>query len=92
MIPVETLYLVFSAGLAIAGLTLVGAAVRAYIATEREAMIHLSLGFTLIVAATVSTALGAVVTDFENLRTLLVVNNGFSMGGYLFILYSVTKR
>ena len=92
MISPEDLYLVFSVGLVAAGLSLVGAAVRAYIATERQAMIYLSVGFTLIVAATVSTALGAVINDFQNVRTLLLVNNGFSMGGYLFVLYSVVSR
>ena len=92
MITAQELYLVFSAGLAVAGLTLVGAAVRAYVATERKAMIFLSLGFTLIVAATVATALGAIINDFENVRTLLLVNNGFSMGGYLLVLYSVVSQ
>ena len=92
MIPIEYLYLIFSTGLVVAGLALVGASVRAYVETKREAMIYLSLGFTLIVAATISTALGAVINDFENVRTLLLVNNGFSMGGYLFVLYSVAAQ
>ena len=92
MISPVDLYLVFSAGLVAAGLALVGAAVRAYVATERQAMIFLSIGFTLIVAATVSTAIGAIVNDFQNVRTLLLVNNGFSMGGYLFVLYSVVSQ
>lgn len=92
MVSIEHLYLILSAGLALTGLALVGAAVRAYLATEREAMIHLSLGFALIVAATVSTALGAIINDFQNAETLLLVNNGFSMGGYLFVLYSVVTR
>lgn len=92
MISVEALYAVFSIGLVVAGLILVGAALRAYMATERPAMIHLSIGFSLIVAATVSTALVAIVTDFQNVRTLLLVNNGFSMGGYIFVLYSVISR
>lgn len=92
MLSVETLYLAFSVGLAVAGLALAGAAVKAYLATEREAMIHLSVGFSLIVAATVATALGALITDFQNVRTLLLVNNGVSMGGYIFVLYSVVTR
>lgn len=92
MITTQELYFVFSAGLVVVGLTLVGAAVRAYVATERSAMIYLSLGFTLIVAATVSTALGAIINDFQNVQTLLLVNNGFSMGGYLLILYSVVSQ
>jgi len=92
MIPVEDLYLLLTAGLVVAGLSLVGAAVRAYVSTERRALIFLSLGFTLIVAATVATALGAIITDFQNVRTLLLVHNGFSMGGYLFVLYSVVGQ
>ncbi|MDX1747071.1 MAG: hypothetical protein R3324_14130 [Halobacteriales archaeon] len=89
MIPAEDLYLLFSAGLVVVGLSLVGAAVRAYVSTQRRAMIHLSLGFTLVVAATVATALGAIITDFEHVRTLLLVNNGFSLFGYAFVVYSV---
>jgi len=89
MSPAEHLFLAFSGGLVIAGLTMVGAAVRAYVQTERRVMIHLSVGFTLIVAATVATALGAMLNDFENARALLLVNNGFSMTGYLFVIYSV---
>ena len=85
----ELLFILFSVGLTLAGLTMVGAAVRAYVQTERKVMIHLSLGFTLIVAATVSTALSALLNDFQNIRTILLVNNGFSMTGYLFVMYSV---
>ena len=92
MIPPEELYLLFSAGLVVAGLSLVGAAIRAYITTERKAMIYLSGGFPLVVAATVATALGALITDFQNVRTLLLVHNGFSMGGYIFVLYSVVGQ
>ncbi len=89
MTVVEPLFMAISAVLVLAGLAMVGAAVRAYVQTERRVMIHLSLGFTLIVAATVSTALGALINDFENTRMILLVNNGFSMTGYLFVIYSV---
>lgn len=91
MSPAEHLFLAFSGGLIIAGLAMVGAAVRAYVQTERRVMIHLSVGFTLIVAATVATALGAILSNFEHARTLLLVNNGFSMTGYLFVIYSVVS-
>lgn len=73
----------------IAGLVMVGAAIRAYIETERRVMIHLSLGFTLIVAATVATVMSVLLLGFERPRRLLMVNNGFSMFGYLFVIYSV---
>lgn len=83
------LTLLFAAGLVIVGLTLVGAAVRAYAASEREEMIYLALGFTLIVAAAMATAIGAILTDFSDVQTLLLVNNAFTMGGFLFVLNSV---
>lgn len=91
MSPAEQLFLAFSGGLVVACLVLVGAAVRAYVQTERRVMIHLSIGFTLIVAATVATALGGLLSDFQNPRTILLVNNGFSMTGYVFVIYSVVN-
>lgn len=91
MTLIENLFLVFSAGLVFAGLTMVGAAVRAYVHTERKGMIHLSIGFTLIVAATVATAIGALLNDFENTRVILLVNNGFMMCGFLLVMYSVVS-
>jgi Na+/phosphate symporter len=87
----EPLFVLLSIGLAVVGLSIVGAAVRAYAETERRGMIHLSLGFTLVVGATVATVLGALITDFEHTRTLLVVNNGFSMAGYAFVAYSIAS-
>lgn len=87
----EPLFVFFSVILALAGLAMVGAAVRAYVQTERRVMIYLSLGFTLIVAATVATALGAIMTEFQNTKTLLLVNNGFSVAGYMFVIYSVVS-
>jgi hypothetical protein len=86
---VEPLFVALSAALSLVCLVLVGAAVHAYVETEREVMVHLSLGFTLIVAATVATSLSALLNDFDNARSLLLVNNGFSMAGYLFVVYSV---
>lgn len=86
---VETLYAVFTVGLVAAGLVLVGAAARAYAVTGREAMIYLSIGFALIVAATIATAISAYLTGFSNVRTLLLVNNAVSMIGYIFVIYSV---
>lgn len=89
---VETLYAVFTVGLVVAGLVLVGAAARAYAVTGRKAMIYLSIGFALIVAATTATAIAAFLTGFSNVRTLLLVNNAFSMVGYLFVIYSVIAQ
>lgn len=91
MSVVEPLFLAFSAGLILAGLAMVGTAVRAYVQTRHQVMIYLSLGFTLIVAATAATVLGAIISNFGNVRMLLLVNNGFSMGGYLLVMYSVVS-
>lgn len=85
----EGLYLGVSAVLTVTGLLMVGAAVRAYTHTEKRAMMHLSLGFTFVVAATVATTLSAVLVDFSTPRSLLLVNNGFASLGFLAILYSM---
>ncbi len=87
--PIEGTYLVVSAVLAVTGLTMVGAAVRAYIHTKKRAMVHLSLGFTFVVAATVATALSAFLVDFRTTRSLLLVNNGFATLGFFAIIYSM---
>jgi uncharacterized membrane protein len=86
---VEGTYVAITAVLAVAGLVLVGAAVRAYVRTKNRAMVHLSLGFTFVVAAVVTTALSAFLVDFEPTRSLLLVNNGFATAGVLTILYSL---
>jgi len=87
----DALFAVFSTGLVLAGLGMVGASARAYAQTGRTVMIHLAAGFTLIVAATVVTVISAYLNDFGNLRTVLVVNNGLSMGGFLLVVYSVVS-
>ena len=87
---IELLYVVFSATLATAGLSMVGLAVRAYSRTSRRAMFHLSVGFALIVAAAIVTTVVAFVTEFEGTRTLLSVNYLVSTFGYLFVIYSIT--
>lgn len=91
MPSVELIFVSFSVLIAVAGLVLVGAAAKAYLQTHQRVMLHLSVGFALIVAAAVSTAFGVHLNHFENMNTLLVVNNGFSMCGYLFVVYSVVS-
>ncbi|WP_128475881.1 DUF7521 family protein [Halorussus pelagicus] len=90
MQTIELLYVVFSATLATAGLSMVGIAVRAYSRTSRQAMFHLSIGFTLIVAAAIATTVSAFVTRFEQTRMLLSVNYLITTIGYLFVIYSIT--
>lgn len=87
------LYVASSGMLILSGLTMVWMAIRAYRQTTNRAMIHLSLGFSLIAAAAAATAISAFVLEFENVQTLLLVNSGFSSFGYLFVIYSlVTYR
>jgi len=86
---IEGIYLVFSAALVLAGLTMVGYAVKAYIDTERPAMFYLSIGFTFIVGAAIATTFSAFIGDFSNSRLLLTVNYGITTIGYIFVIYSV---
>lgn len=91
MAVLETMYLLATVALVGVGLTLVGLAVRAYQQTERRAMIHLSVGFALVVTAAATTAVGALATDFANVRSLLLANTGISTVGYIFIVYSIVR-
>lgn len=85
----EGAYVLFSLTLVVAGLTMVGLAVRAYFETERPAMFYLSIGFTLIVAAAIATSFSAFISDFGNSRLLLTTNYAITTVGYVFIIYSV---
>ncbi len=89
MALISQLYLLTSGVLVLGGLTVVGLSTRAYMETTRRAMIHLSLGFTLVVAATLSTAISGYLTGFTSARTLLFVNTTFNAAGYLFVVYSL---
>jgi hypothetical protein len=51
-------------------------------------MVHLSVGFGLVVAAAVTTTIGAFATDFDGVRSLLLVKRGFSTAGCVFLVYS----
>lgn len=89
---IEALYVTFSATLTLAGLSMVGTAVRAYQRTMRRDMIHLSIGFGLVVSATVGTAISAFLTGFERPRTILTVNSLTITVGFLFVMYSLTQE
>ncbi|MFB6070204.1 MAG: hypothetical protein ABEJ76_04210 [Halanaeroarchaeum sp.] len=89
---IEVLYTVFSTTLAVAGLSMVGLAIRAYSETRRASMMHLSLGFALVVAAAIGTTLSAFLTDFTQARSLLTVNYIITTAGYLFVMYSIVSR
>ncbi|MFC4451489.1 DUF7521 family protein [Halorussus aquaticus] len=92
MQPMEIAYVVLSVTLVIAGLTLVAMAARAYIETENRAMLLLSIGFSLVVAAAVATTFSAFLTDFTRSRLLLTVNYAVTTVGYIFIVSSVRTQ
>lgn len=86
---IELLYVVSTLVFVVAGLTMVGMAVRAYVQTSRQAMLHLSLGFSLAVAGAAATMISAFLTNFEGVRSLLLVNSGLTTFGFLFVMYSL---
>ncbi|MFB6161912.1 MAG: hypothetical protein ABEJ86_00515 [Halococcoides sp.] len=86
---IELLYAVLTLIFVVAGLTMVGMAMRAYAETSRQAMLHLSLGFALAVAGAAATMISAFITNFESTRSLLLVNSGLTTFGYLFVIYSL---
>jgi hypothetical protein len=83
------LYLLMSTLLVAGGLTMVGLSTRAYLRTERPALIRLTIGFTLVVGATLSTTISAFLTGFARPETLLLVNSSFNAAGYGFLVYSL---
>ena len=88
----EVAYVVLSVALVIVGLTLVGMAARAYLETENGAMLQLSVGFSLVVAAAAATTFSAFLTGFSESRLLLTVNYAVTTIGYLFIVSSVKSQ
>lgn len=89
---VELLYLAFSGTVAAAGLVMVGMAIRAYAETQRRHMVHLSIGFALIVGAAVATTISAFVNDFQNPQSLLTVNYFVTTLGFVFIVSSLVTE
>lgn len=89
---IEVLYVVFSLTLAVAGLAMVGLAVRAYADTGRPSMLHLSTGFALVVAAALATTISAFLTNFDQALSLLTVNYVITTTGYLFVIYSIVAN
>lgn len=92
MVAVQTLELVygiFSLTLVVAGLAMVGLSAHAYLKTDRQEMLYLSVGFSIVVAAAMATTFSAFLAGFENGLVLLTVNYAITTVGYLFIIYSV---
>jgi len=89
MTTLDPLLLTVTGGLILAGLIMVGAGVRAYHQTGQRVMIYLAIGFGLVVTATLVSAGSVLLMEVQNVRTLLLVNNSFSLFGYSFVVYSV---
>ncbi|XGI83869.1 hypothetical protein ACEU6E_01075 [Halorutilales archaeon Cl-col2-1] len=89
MQTLEMLYAVFSFTVAAAGMSLVAVSVRAHMRTQRTDMVYLSVGFVLIVAASIGTAVSAFLVDFSRTQSLLTVNNLITTVGFLFVMYSL---
>ena len=83
------LYLASNAVLVAVGSSLVGMAARAYTQTRRPAMLHLSIGFVLVVAAGIATAISAFIKGFSGARSLLFVDTALTAVGFLFVMYSL---
>jgi hypothetical protein len=86
---IELLYAVTTLVFVVAGLTMVGMAMRAYVQTSRRAMLHLALGFSLAVAGAAATMISAFVTEFDGVRSLLLVDSGLTTFGFIFVMYSL---
>jgi hypothetical protein len=86
---VEILYALTTTVFIVAGLTMAGMAIRAYVQTSQDAMLHLSMGFSLAVAGAAATMISAFLTNFQGIRSLLLVNSGLTTFGFLFVMYSL---
>ena len=86
---IELLYAISTLVFVVAGLTMVGMAMRAYVQTSRKAMLHLSLGFSLAVAGATATMISAFINNFEGVRSLLLVNSILTTLGFIFVIYSL---
>jgi len=86
---IEFLYAGTTLVFIVAGLTMVGMGIRAYVQTSRTAMLHLSIGFSLAVAGAAATMVSAFLNDFSGARSLLLVKSGFLTAGFLFVMYSL---
>jgi hypothetical protein len=87
----ELLYALTTIGLVVVGLVLVGMSTRAYVRTSSPAMMHLSVGFTLAIAGAAATMISAFITNFESVRSLLLVDSGLTTFGLVVVVYSLAS-
>lgn len=86
---IELLYAASTLVLIVAGVTMVGMGIRAYVQTSRTAMLHISIGFSFAVMGAAATMISAFVTGFERPQSLLLVNSVLTTIGFLFVIYSL---
>ncbi|AOW80536.1 hypothetical protein HTSR_1360 [Halodesulfurarchaeum formicicum] len=89
---IEALFAAFSGTLALAGLSVVALAIQAYADVRQAAMLHLSIGFVLIVAAALGTTISTFLGDYSQVVGLLTVNYAITTVGFLFVMYSIVSR
>ncbi len=92
MDPIDVAYLLFSGTLAAAGLTMVAAAARAYADTQRPEMLHLSIGFSLVVASVLSTTLSGFLGAFRTPKLMFTVQYAVMTLGFMFVVYSIIRE
>lgn len=88
----DQLLLLASFGVLLLGIGMVRFAIRAYTRSRRRELLHLSIGFALIVSATAVASISVLFTDFTRPQLLLVVYTGLTAIGYLFVVYSLHPR
>jgi hypothetical protein len=89
MDPAASGYVLSSTVLAGAGLAIVAHGVRAYRATARRSMLHVSIGFTLVAATAIVTGTNAYVNGLSFPTTILLFERGLASLGVLVVLYSL---
>lgn len=83
--------LVSSGIVALSGLGLVGYAADGYYRTGKRELLYLTLGFVLIVAAAVATALSASLVGLAYSHSMVVVRSVMSAGGFSLVLLSLVR-
>lgn len=73
----------------VAAITMVAIPIRTYYRTGRRSMIHLSIGFTLIMAAALATTISTRLMEYHYADNVLVVHNGLTAGGIILVIYSL---
>jgi hypothetical protein len=89
MDPAASSYVLSSTVLAGAGLAIVAHGVRAYRATERRAMLHVAIGFTLVATTAIVTGANAYVNGLGFSTSVLLFERSLASVGVLVVLYSL---